>query len=510
MYDTGNKKPLEDLITAWIGIKALPITDLNSFFIIGGYHGEPFEGPGKLDNKYWGGYCNHGNVLFPTWHRVYVSHIEKALQSIVPDVMMPYWDETSEDTLQNGIPKVLTDEKFSLGGVIINNPLRSYILPEQVLDSVDGADNLYSKPAGYETVRYPLSGLVGTPKHKENTAAHNRDFPNPIENTKLLNTNIHAWLIGGSTKADDLTLTPSKTGIAYKFYSCLNAPNYTAFSNTTSSAAWSGANNGRSVVSLESPHNDIHLAVGGFDINLNESGLIAGANGDMGENETAALDPIFFFHHCNIDRMFWLWQVKHDKTNSFDIIAGFQGTSASDQDPGPAVGQYDNEELTMDSPLFPFLKGSDSHYNSKDCINIETQLGFTYSDGSLSNNRALVTAKSTTVDTAAIMNDIAVDAVKKLEVSGINRALFRGSFVIRAYAEIKGKRHYLGHHSVLSRGNVKNCANCQTHLGVSAYFDLDDFSNDIIENATFAIEIQHRGHEGKDLPNNLKYKLKVI
>lgn len=30
-----------------------------------------------------------------------------------------------------------------------------------------------------------------------------------------------------------------------------------------------------------------------------------GSHGDMGENETAAFDPIFFFHHCNIDRMFW-------------------------------------------------------------------------------------------------------------------------------------------------------------------------------------------------------------
>jgi hypothetical protein len=32
---------------------------------------------------------------------------------------------------------------------------------------------------------------------------------------------------------------------------------------------------------------------------------------DRGENDTAGLDPIFFFHHCFVDRVFWLWQKKH-------------------------------------------------------------------------------------------------------------------------------------------------------------------------------------------------------
>ena len=40
-YDQGNKKPLEDVMRAWKGIKELPPDDPNSFFILGGYHGEP-------------------------------------------------------------------------------------------------------------------------------------------------------------------------------------------------------------------------------------------------------------------------------------------------------------------------------------------------------------------------------------------------------------------------------------------------------------------------------------
>ena len=49
-YTKGNKKPLEDLMRAWKGIKELPPDNPQSFFILGGYHGEPFPrgGMGEL------------------------------------------------------------------------------------------------------------------------------------------------------------------------------------------------------------------------------------------------------------------------------------------------------------------------------------------------------------------------------------------------------------------------------------------------------------------------------
>ena len=113
-YANGNKKPLEDLMRAWKGIKELPPNHPMSFFRLGGYHGEPFRGAGWGSASYWGGYCNHGNVLFPTWHRVYLLQLEEALRSIraAPMSCCPYWDETSDDSLKNGIPWALTQEGF--------------------------------------------------------------------------------------------------------------------------------------------------------------------------------------------------------------------------------------------------------------------------------------------------------------------------------------------------------------------------------------------------------------
>lgn len=51
-----------------------------SFFSVGGIHGLPnipWDGatgnpPFNPDSNQWGGYCTHGSVLFPTWHRPYV------------------------------------------------------------------------------------------------------------------------------------------------------------------------------------------------------------------------------------------------------------------------------------------------------------------------------------------------------------------------------------------------------------------------------------------------------
>ena len=40
-------------------------------------------------------------------------------------------------------------------------------------------------------------------------------------------------------------------------------------------------------------------------------GVHGWVGGDMGDVTTAAYDPVFFAHHCMIDRVWYLWQVRH-------------------------------------------------------------------------------------------------------------------------------------------------------------------------------------------------------
>ena len=56
-------------------------SDPLSLFQIGGIHGLPptpwnHSGGDNSASKEWKGYCTHGTVMFPTWHRPYVCLFE--------------------------------------------------------------------------------------------------------------------------------------------------------------------------------------------------------------------------------------------------------------------------------------------------------------------------------------------------------------------------------------------------------------------------------------------------
>jgi tyrosinase len=478
-FEQGKPERLNKLMRAWKGIKELDPSDPNSFFRLGGYHGLPFKGAGWSNAAFWGGYCNHGNVLFPTWHRAYLYNLEEALRSIAgcEDVTLPYWDETDEYTLNYGLPWVFTKPTFILDGEEIDNPLCSYKIPLKLYDSIPADSNMYTKPKGYSTIRYPYSGLVGTSEASNLSNKHNEKWTYD-QSVELLNENLKAWL---------------KKQVLKEYKACLQAPNYTVFSNTTSTQEYNALSDGeRPMIPLESPHNHIHLAIGGF----HEPGakerkkegrektpqIINGASGDMGENDTAAFDPVFYFHHCNIDRVFWIWQLKHKQTDpvsqeSLELIQYYPGTNSSD-DQGPTPGITPNSWLTLDTPLDPFktigVDGKMRTFTSRDVINIKTQLLYDYTEGSLQ-KEAL---------SAPLMkaNFAQKGKFAKLRATNINKAGVRGSFVVEAYMPNPKKNEgndepeniFLGAKSILSRWNLTNCANCQQHLEVHADFDVSE------------------------------------
>jgi tyrosinase len=350
----------DNLVKAFDLIQKLPPDHPDSFFSIAGYHGEPFRGAGYGNAQWWGGYCNHGNVLFPTWHRAYVLRLEQALQSQVPGVMMAYWNEIdSETTGAGGVPRIFLDVEYKFAnGTSIPNPLRSYKLQRPLKDRLGPSfpDADYSKPLGYETVRYPFSGLRGS-GDVATTESHNNLISQfgVAKTDDFLNSNVRDWLLspcyhnGNGTKVE--------AGTKAKYEACLNAPNYTVFSNTTSAQRWNDDHICEKDyvpnVSLESPHNAIHLAIGGIQIPGQVDAYIQGANGDMGENDTASFDPIFFFHHCFVDLVFWKWQVNHEQTERLEIIDGYPGTNSVDAQ-GPTPGVLGGAWLKLSDPLTPF------------------------------------------------------------------------------------------------------------------------------------------------------------
>jgi len=63
-----------------------PESNVISHYQMSGIHGLPYvewDGSGgaqPVQGSGWPGYCTHGSVLFPTWHRPYVALYEQVLQ----------------------------------------------------------------------------------------------------------------------------------------------------------------------------------------------------------------------------------------------------------------------------------------------------------------------------------------------------------------------------------------------------------------------------------------------
>ena len=379
----------DDLMHAFHAIQTADPNDPDSFFQIAGYHGEPFRGAGYSNPQWWGGYCNHGNILFPTWHRAYLLRLEAALQKHVPGVMVPYWNEIDEETAKTGIPQIFLDEEytFSDGRGTIENPLRGYTFQKTIHDRlapIPDAD--YSKPKNVKTVRFPFSGLYGE-NDVDATIKHNEEQSKGgiAESNGKLNLNVLTWLLMSEYQpsnpvGDDKGKKPKPlaAGARERYLKSLDAPNYLVFSNTSSAQKWNGDKDDGSepVVPIESPHNKMHLAIGGIQIPTQNASMIPGANGDMAENDTASFDPIFFFHHSFIDRMFWTWQHRHGQTDKLIIEEQhkhYPGTNSVDAQ-GPTPGVPGNTWLSLESPLNPFVGDDGQPLTSNVCCPFSPQL----------------------------------------------------------------------------------------------------------------------------------------
>lgn len=83
---------------------------------------------------------------------------------------------------------------------------------------------------------------------------------------------------GGTTSRGAGIATQSFAGPATSAQAALSSGTYNSFQNA-----------------LNGPHGSVHVLTGG----------------NMSSVATAGFDPIFFLHHCNVDRIWWNWQQTH-------------------------------------------------------------------------------------------------------------------------------------------------------------------------------------------------------
>lgn len=132
----------------------------------------------------------------------------------------------------------------------------------------------------------------------------------------------------------------------YNLFSNYN--NYTIFSNEGWAADTSQYD------SLESLHDNVHAMLGGSD-------------GHMTIVPFSAFDPLFFLHHCMIDRLLALWQALYPNSWVEPSVARVNSYTTS-------VGQI----LNSSSALTPFYASSNGTFWNSQMLRDPTVLGYTY------------------------------------------------------------------------------------------------------------------------------------
>ncbi|CAG7854383.1 Tyrosinase; AltName: Full=Monophenol monooxygenase [Serendipita indica DSM 11827] len=298
-----------------------------SWFQIAGIHGRPYVTyDGAAPSPFRGGqdgYCVHSLLQFPTWHRPYLALLEQEIYNCMIQeanrftdpakktkyleaakrFRLPYWDWAANGDIPDFISQQPTVQLETPDkGIVDNipNPLYQYNFQKKGTTFGLRGNSVFNEYK--HTVRAPVRNRNGQAESS----------PSSIEREMASN----------------------RASLRARVYNLLvNAKNYWSFSHDE----WRGDVRVNTMDSLESLHGNLHNFIGS-------------ENGHMSSTDFAAFDPIFWFHHCNVDRLFAIWQALYPKE-------WFQGA--------------DRDQLT------PFWRKQGVYWTSNDARDTRT-LNYTY------------------------------------------------------------------------------------------------------------------------------------
>jgi len=255
--------------------------------------------------------CPHGNWWFYVWHRGYVGYFEQTIRNLSGDdsFAMPYWDWTTlpqiPDAMFDGVltPQSSAFEPYTLNLAVFT----SFIQPAltKYWNSLTFAQRTQLSTRGYKMFSSLWNDVTGFNPAKPNPQgiSGNMAYANPCGSRYLTRDN---------PKLDAKTAFDVSPDIIYagllptQFNTSVAADSFTS-SKTPSHNTPPGGPDVFSV--LEGfPHNKVHNYIGGV------GPLDPGPYGNM-TNFLSPVDPIFFLHHSNMDRLWDVWTRKQKSLN---------------------------------------------------------------------------------------------------------------------------------------------------------------------------------------------------
>ncbi|KAI5073115.1 hypothetical protein GOP47_0011128 [Adiantum capillus-veneris] len=202
--------------------------------------------------------------------------------------------------------------------------------------------------------------------------------------------------------------------------------------------------------SLELVHDFVHTIVGG-------------SGGHLAYPEIAAFDPIFLFHHANVDRLLALWQYCYpqawipQKPLQLNSEGTFTDVTDSKADPTTPLSQ------------------ADKFVNSNDVRLVDADCGYSYPEILQARKEGWTPAQMLAY--VLKMYEPPENFLHRwmLVVHNIIKRAFNGPFSIRVFigkADANAATSFAGQMEVFARGQAQRCANCEVRQGMRASLDL--------------------------------------
>lgn len=314
--------------------------------------------PKKTTDLFWD-QCQHGTWFFPPWHRGYLVALENILRTIITsqfsgpaDWALPYWNYLDQSATypEDKIPPAFNDEKLPDGTA---NPL---YVPQRYGPNGDGDV--------YVVIGQDVENAANDECQWDTIYSENDPPPTTGPG------DLFGYFYGGG-----------ETGFAH-----------------------SDSQTG----DLEmNPHNFVHGMIGGQSNSNGQTGL-------MGVPNTAALDPVFYLHHCNIDRMWCAWNVTGKNNNPID----------PNWLSGPSAQGNSRFVMPLDADATPWYYTPADVEDTSNVKYVNATYSYTYDDLSLT---SYITTKPLSQDlperlsklgVAELENIPAMPAKRKLELVG--------------------------------------------------------------------------------------------
>jgi tyrosinase len=250
----------------------------------------------------------HGNWWFHPWHRGFLGYVETTIRALSgdPSFAMPYWDWTRSPRIPDSmLDGVLTPvDKAYAPYTRSLQVFTSFVKPAMAKywSSLSAAQRAQLHVRGYDTLEDMWHAVTGNGVPGNMAFAVTRRARYVSRNPEPNVTISDPHLLGDTTY--DVSPFVIRQGLgATTFY---DAGVGKSFASSKTSSHNSPP---RSFSVLEGlPHNNVHIDIGGAGILRFDPGPY----GNMA-NPLSPVDPIFFLHHANMDRLWDVWARKQQR-----------------------------------------------------------------------------------------------------------------------------------------------------------------------------------------------------